>query len=1158
MTFDEILGQVTDLLRRQGRVSYRALKLRFNLDDEFLEGLKDELIAAQRLASDEDGKVLVWTGDASVARSQFPVTSFPQPSAPQTPDSGRRTPDSKPQTLDPGRDTGERRQLTVMFCDLVGSTSLSEKLDPEELREVLLAYQETCATEIRRFEGYIARYVGDGLLVYFGYPQAHEDDAQRAVRAGLGIVATLPRLNTQLQQTVGVLGESPLQVRLGIHTGLVVVSDMGGGGYRDPMAIVGETSNIAARLQGLAEPDTVVISQATYRLIQEYFACQDLGSQTLKGISIPLSVYQVLYESEAQSRFEAAVSKGLTPLVGRVEELGLLRRRWKQAKTGEGQVVLLSGEPGIGKSRLVQMLKEQVSAEGATRIEFRCSAYHQNSAFYPLIEHLQRLLQFTPHDTPQAKLTKLTQRLASYRFPQADTLPLLAVLLSLPHPEGTPPLTLSPQKQKQKTQETLVAWVVEEAARTAVYCAWEDLHWADPSTLEILTLVLDQVPTTRLLVLLTFRPDFTPPWRPHSHITQLTLSRLGRPQVETMVKQITGGKAFPAEVLQQIVRKTDGVPLFVEELTKMVLESGLLREADGHYELIGPLPPLAIPSTLQDSLMARLDRLSTVREIVQLGATLGREFSYELLHAVSALHEGTLQQGLRQLVEAEVVYQRGLPPQATYLFKHALIQDAAYQSLLKSTRQQYHRKIAQIVEEQFPETTETQPELLAHHYTEAGLAGQAVAYWHKAGQRASQRSANVEAISHLTKGLELLKALLDTPERAQQELTLQLILGPALMATKSISHSDVERTYSRARELCRQIGETPQIFPVLWGLRRFYSLRADYKTARELEVQLLHLAESTRDTALVLEARLARGLTLFWLGQMAAARECLEQVITLYNPQQYHSHAFLYGSDPGVASHSYNAFTLWHLGYPDQALQESRRSLSLAQELTHPFSLVYALSSSAWVHYLRREVYATQEQIEKSIRLATEQGFPYWTAWGGILRGWALALQGQGEDGIAQTRQGVATLRAMGAELGLTWFLVMLAEACKTRGQIEDGLRVLAEALDMVEKRGEGAYGAELYRLKGVLTLESKVPSLKSQVEKEAEECFLRAVAITRQQQARSLELRAVISLSRLWQQQGKRAEARRILAEVYGWFTEGLDTADLQEAKALLKELQE
>src|SRR5262249_29742252 len=479
------------------------------------------------------------------------------------------SPQPPPPPTEPRPAEAERRQLTVMFCDLVGSTPLAEKLDPEDLRQVILAYQQTCAEQIQRLEGYLARYVGDGLLVYFGYPQAHEDDAPRAIRAGLGIVAALPDLNTRLEHTVEVLRDLPLQVPIGIHTGLVVVGNMGGGSYRDPRAIVGETPNIAARVQSLAEPNTVLISEATARLVQGLFECHARGPQALKGVSTPVPVYRVLRESEAQSRFEAAVRTGLTPLVGREEELALRRRRCEQAKAREGQVGLLSGEPGIGKSRLVQTLKDQATSEGATRIEFRCSPYHQNSAFYPIIDHLQRFLQFAPHEPAPAKLSKLRQALVAYRFPQADTLPLLAALLSLPHPEDAPPLTLSPQKQKQKIQETLVAWLIEEAERAAVYCAWEDLHWADPSTLEVLPLLLDQVPTSRLLALLTFRPEFTAPWGAHSYLTLLTLSRLGRQHVEKMVEQVTGGKALPAAVVQQIADQTHRVAPFVAAVAQL-------------------------------------------------------------------------------------------------------------------------------------------------------------------------------------------------------------------------------------------------------------------------------------------------------------------------------------------------------------------------------------------------------------------------------------------------------------------------------------------------------------------------------------------------------------------------------------------------------------
>jgi predicted ATPase len=702
----------------------------------------------------------------------------------------------------------------------------------------------------------------------------------------------------------------------------------------------------------------------------------------------------------------------------------------------------------------------------------------------------------------------------------------------------------------------------------AVYCAWEDLHWADPSTLELLTLFLEQIPTVRMFTVLTFRPDFTPPWGSRSYLTPLTLSRLGRPHVEAMVEKVTGGKVLPAEVLHQIVAKTDGVPLFVEELTKMVIESIGSVGSIGSVRSHGHAPmTLGIPSTLQDALMARLDRLAPVREIAQVGAVLGREFSYELLHAVYPFDEGMLQQGLRQLVEAELIYQRGLPPQATYLFKHALVQDTAYQSLLKSRRQQLHQQIAQVLEERFPETKETQPELLAHHCTEAGLITQAIPYWQRAGQRASQRSAHVEAIAHLTKGLDVLKILPDTPERAQHELTLQIALGAPLAATKGYAAPEMEKAYVRALELCRQLGETPLLFRVLVGLMGFYVGRGELRTAHELGVQLLTLAQRVRNPTLFLWAHYMVGENLHYLGEFALAREHLEQGITFYDPQKHSPYGGAH--DPGVACLSHEALALWHLGYPDQALKRIREATTLAQELSHPLSLARALDIAAWIHQLRREGQAAQEQAKAAITLCTEQGFPFYWAHGTILWGWTLADQGQGEEGIVQMRQGLATYQATGSELFRPYHLALFAEVYGKVGQAEEGLTLLAEALAAVDKTGERWCEAELYRLKGELTLaQSSVQSLGSSVpdprpptpnpQAEAEACFLKAVKIARKQQAKSLELRAVMSLSRLWQKQGKKEEARRMLAEIYGWFTEGFDTKDLQEAKALLEGLGE
>src|SRR5712691_11118074 len=793
MTFEEILDQAIAILQRRGRLTYGALKRQFQLDDAYLDDVKAELIEGQRLAVDEDGRVLVWTGRADVpslttppapqlepppaTADVQPIQALPLPAAPQSPDA-------------------ERRQLTVMFCDLVDSTPLASQLDPEDLREVVRAYQETTAVVIQRLDGHIAQYLGDGLLVHFGYPQAHEDDARRAVRTGLGIVEAMGALNARLAQHYGV----QLGVRIGIHTGVVVVGEMGGGSRQEQLAM-GETPNVAARIQGLAAPDTVVISPTTFRLVQGYFTCHDLGAHTLKGLAAPLQVYRILGESAAQSRLDVASATGLTPLVGRDAEVALLLECWVHSQDGAGQVVLLRGEAGIGRSRLVEVLRERVLSAGATPMVLHCSPEHQQSVLYPVIDHLQRFLQWQRREPPEAKFDTLERALSTYRVPLDDVVPLFAALLSVPMPERYPPLNLTPQRQRQKTHEALVAWLLAEAERQPVLAVWEDLHWADPSTLELLRLMLDQGPTARMLTLLTCRPEFRPPWATHAPVTQVTLNRLGRTQVEAMIPSLTGAKTLPTEVVQQVVAKTDGVPLFVEELVKMILESGLVREQAGRYVLTGPLPPLAIPSTLHDSLMARLDRLSAARELAQLGAVLGREFAYDLLQAVAPVDESTLQQGLAQLVEAELVYQRGLPPRRRYIFKHALIQDTAYQSLLRSTRQHYHQRIAQVLAAHFPEIAETQPEFLAHHYTEAGLSAQALAYWQQAGQRALQRSATLEAISHVTRGLEVLHALPETPERTHEELALYLTLGPALSNTRGTGASEVERVYVRACEL---------------------------------------------------------------------------------------------------------------------------------------------------------------------------------------------------------------------------------------------------------------------------------------------------------------------------------------------------------------------
>ena len=1147
--FHTVLLAVMALLQREQRVTYRTLRSIFGVGDACLHAIRDELRFRQ-LAREEGSQGLVWTGMALLPaapvlhpapaaamelstpppRPPLPPPEVPRPlpeptSAPDgasfipVDDVVSHTSEAVPvftPALAPSAPDAERRQLTVMFCDLVGSTQLSGQLDPEDLRAVVRAYQEAAAEVIQHYEGYIAQYLGDGLLVYFGYPTAHEDEPRRAVHTGLGIVQAITTLNTRLSAQYGV----HLAVRLGIHTGPVVVGVMGGGGRHEHLAL-GETPNIAARLEGLAPSNAVVISAVTARLVQSAFALEDLGTHTLHGVAEPMAVSRVRGLLATSNHDEEFVTAGVPLLVGREEESGLLRRRWEQSKAGLGQVVFISGEAGIGKSALVAGLRAQVRAEGLPRIAYRCSPYHTTSALYPVITHLEHLLQLAPDDPPATKLGKLEAGLRPYSLPLAEVVPLLAGLLSIPLPaERYAPLTLTPQHQKQQTLDTLVAWLAAEAERQPVLVAWEDLHWADPTTLEVLGLVIEQAPTVPMLHVLTYRPEFSPPWPPRSHLTPLILTRLERPQVEALITQRAGGKTLPAEVVQHIVAKTDGVPLYVEELTKMLLTSALLREEADQYVLTGPLRTVAIPDTLQDALMARLDQLNTAKEVAQLGAVLGREFAYELLQAIAPQDEDTLQAGLAQLVHAELLYQRGRPPRARYIFKHALIQDAAYASLLKSTRQQVHQQIAQVLETRFSALVETQPELVAQHYTAAGCHAQAVVYWQRAGHQASDRSAHLEAISHVTTGIELLTTLPETPERTQQALALHIALGAALQMAKGHGAPEVEQAYTQAYALCQQVGETPELAPVLFGLWRYYITQPQLRTARELGDTLLRLAQRADDPALAVIAHYALGVTWLFLGALPAARLHLEEGIARYTPDQRRAPAFRMGQDPGVACRSYAAWTLWLLGYPDQSLARLPDALALAHGLSHSFSLAYARLVAAVVSQLRRDVPAVHEHAEAAVALSIEQRFPLWATWGTIMHGWALAMQGQDEEGMAQVRQGIAAFRATGAALHVPYFCTLLAEVTDHLGHTADGLQALTEAHTLVEQHGDRWWEAEVCRLRGVLLLRQTVTP-----QAEAEACFQQALDVARRQEAKSLELRAAMNLSRLWQQQGKCAE---------------------------------
>ncbi len=1139
MTFDEILEQVIALLKQQGRVSYGAVRRRYNLDEAYLKDLTDEIIKAQRLATDEDGSVMVWAGDAGV-ESPKPGSQTDQ-STPATQEEPPTQINSQP--VESHQPSPERRQLTVMFCDLVGSTELSGQLDPEDYREVVQAYQKVCTEVIQRYDGHIAQYLGDGLLVYFGYPQSHEDEAQRAVYTGLGILDAMRQLNEHLESETNFR----LALRIGIHTGLVVVGDIGEGARREQLAL-GETPNIAARIQGLAEPDTVVISEVTYQLIQGYFEYQNLGKQRLKGVTEPVNVYRMIRES-THSRLGHATARGLTPLIGREQEFHFLLDRWRQVKNGDGQVVLLSGEGGTGKARLVQVVQTQVENEPHIRLECRSFPYYQNTTLYPITDLLQRILQFQPDDTPADKLEKLEQALIQYHVPLGSSVCLLADFLSLPMPQNLhTPLYLSPRQQRQKTLEGLVTLLLKMSEQEPLLFILVDLHWADPTTLELLDRLIDQISKTSILMLLTCRPTFKPSWNSHAHFTEMPLNRLSDPQAEQLIEHLSHAQPLPRELRQQIVERSDGIPLFIEEMTKAVLASDILQESDDQYVLAGTLTSLAIPNTLQDSLMARLDRLVSAKGIAQLGATIGRQFSYEVLRAVSQLDDETLQRELHRLVHADLLDQQDVPPQAHYLFRQALIAEAAYQSLLKSTRQQYHQRIANVLGTQFSEIAERQPELVAHHYTSGGLYEQAVVYWEQAGQQAIAHSAYVEAIHHLNQGLALITALPETEKRIRQELLLLTALGSALIAMHGYTATDVEATYARALPLCQRVGDVRQQFEIVRGLYMCAVVGAQLPRAHNLAKQLLQLVQSSSHPDLLVLAHYTRGQNLFLLGQITPALESLAKGVRCV-PHPHHSVVLV---DTDVSARSYTAWALWLRGCADQSSQQNEEALRGAETLSNPFLMAFALIYASSFYQRCRETQRMQKAVERAIAIASEQGFTHWLSQGRILRGWIVAMRGQTEMGLAQMQHGLDHLQVIGAHVLLPYFLSLVADVYYRMGQPECGLQVVSEALTHSHRTRERWWEAELYRLKGNLLLQ-----LSQDNPTEAETCFHQSLDIARDQDAKVLELRTSTHLARLCQSQGKTVEARELLEPVYNWFTEGFDTADLIDAKTLLDELE-
>jgi class 3 adenylate cyclase/tetratricopeptide (TPR) repeat protein len=1111
MSFVETVERARQLLERSGRLSLRALSLEFGLDGEQLEALADELVEFQGVAGRE-GRALVWLGPAA------------------EPSSARTGPDP---AREPEGDAGERRQLTVLFCDLVDSTRLAAGMDAEDWRALVQRYHAAAGEAIARFEGHVAQYLGDGLLVYFSWPRAHEDDAERAVRAGLAIVDAVGGEQA---------GTAPvLAARIGIHTGPVVVGEMGGGERRETLAL-GDTTNVAARLQGLAEPGTVVMSSATLRLVSGIFETRDRGEYDLKGIAEPVRVHQAIRTSGVRSRLDVTAATELTPFIGRDQELMLLEDRYAQMAEGSGHAVLIAGEAGIGKSRLVQAFRERIAERAHTWLECRGSPYTQDSAFYPVLELHRQGLDFRPDDTTETTLDRIEAGLQAVDFDPAEMGPFVASLHGVPLGERFTAPNLSPEELRKKTLGLLVEWLLRISQRQPLVLLLEDLHWMDPSTVELIGRVLEQVPASPVLLLATYRPDFEPPWGARSFVTPMLLSRFTRAQLGDLVRKAARGRDLPDAWIHEILRRSDGVPLFAEELTKAVLDTH--RDPPRG----STAPELHIPDTLQDSLMARLDALGPVKELAQVGSVLGREFSYDLLHAVSPIKETELQTALLSAVREELFYQRGTPPEATYLFKHALIRDAAYQSMLRATRQRHHRRVAETMIERLPEVAQAQPELVAQHWSEAGDVPAAVEWWLRASERANGRADYAEAAAHCRRGLPLLHALSPVESRREAELELHVLLGSALAAALGYAHADTVASWERARGLCDPQRDAQRRARVLAYLGSARTSGGSYAEALELALELRRLGERSSEPGAVHYADYVRGGSLLFMGRLREALDCYDALASASDATP--ASAAL-GPQHVSVFWSYHSFALALAGFPDRSRESARNAILHTRDSGHRYSIVQAEVYSAVTEMLRRDWEEAASRAEEALEAAKQQGTSLLAAHATMAGATARFLSDRDPEAIAAfetaIREGSATGNRAASSLVFASYVEMLTEA----GRLEGAWRTAESGIALARSVGEGFYLSELHRVAGEVALR-----LESHGEAEAEALFGEAIGIARDQGAKLLELRAATSLARLWRDQGRREEARDVLAPVFAWFTEGFDTLDLIEAKVLLEEL--
>jgi class 3 adenylate cyclase/predicted ATPase len=1024
-----------------------------------------------------------------------------------------------------------------MFCDLVDSTRLAGELDPEDMRDLVVAYHRACAAAIAEHSGFVGKYLGDGVLAYFGYPEAHEDDARLAVAAGLAIVEAVADLRDRS-------GREDVDVRVGLHTGEVVIAGMGAGEHEHD--VVGEAPNVAARLQSAATPGSVLISDRTRELVEGFFALESVGELALKGVARPLHAFRAAGHTGARTRLDAVAGRGLTPLVGRGAEVRELLAHWDAVAAGSGRVVLLSGEPGMGKSRLARELCERASAAGGRTLRLRSSPYNTNSMLFPFVEHLLRVVGANQHDQTEAadRLERLESLLAGVGSRAEDTAPLLAELLAIPTGDRYPPSSDSPLRRKRRMLEVLFAWLLGQSTRESLLLVVEDVQWIDPTTLELITRFFGPDPVPHVLLVLTLRTGFVPPWAHRPHVHHMALERLEGTAIHAMVQELTGGRLLPAQLEAQIGARTDGVPLFVEEVTHAVLESGALEPGPGGLVAAATLPERLVPSTLRESLMARLDGLGEARAVAQVLSVVGREAPFELLRAASQLDDNELEAGLDRLVDTDLVRRRHSTAGSSYVLKHWLIQDVAYESLLRSSRRRYHGRIADALPLELPEIVETQPEFVAHHLVQAGRESDAIGYLHRAGEQAHRRSANTEAIEHITHALELVKAQPDSPDRRQLELRLLIALGAPLTGAKGYSVPEVERAYSRAGALCRERGDdgTPEFFRALYGTWRVHLLRADYARALEFGDQLLRLATVSENATQLAAAHRAVGSTMFYLGDdPVAACDHLELVIS--SPALERARMSFIDElhdvvDPWITCHAYQAWALWLSGRPAAARMMSDRALTLSQELQHPFTRALTLSFDAWLCQWVGDVDGVRERARDALAVAREQGFEFWVGWDEMMLGWASAAAGDTDAGLEMMRRGLDAWRAVGSELGTTYFLALMAEAQTDAGRFDEASRSLDAADEVAERTREGWWAPEMRRLRADLLW--RRGAAVDEVEGELDA----ALRLARGRSARSLSLRAATTLAEFRCQRGPNGDALRVLDAELAAFA-GAETGD-------------